>query len=116
MAIQFLTNPKGVDHTRKTPEVTKKVEHVAPQKQADPAVPQKQEPTVQPPSLPGTASWNLKPGTYTPGGPPKMRDVSFDTHVDYHRIPPRQSHDCDITMTTLSMNPMQSMRMRTHTI
>jgi hypothetical protein len=86
--------PTKVDHTRKTPEASKKDEQVVLPKQPDPVVPQKQDPVAQPPTHQSNASLNLKPGAYTPGGTPKMHgDVSFDTHVEYRTIPSRQDYD-----------------------
>jgi hypothetical protein len=69
--------PIRTDHTRKapetsgkTPEPTKKVDQIPPTQRSDPVIPGS-DPVTQPPRQ-ATNDSNLRPGTYTPGGTPKV--------------------------------------------
>jgi hypothetical protein len=58
-----------------------------------------------PPAHHDNASQSLKPGTYTPGGPPKMRGVlSFDKQVRYHEIPSCHDYEYHDDNTTDESN------------
>jgi hypothetical protein len=88
--------PIHTDHTRKAPEAsgkapesTKKVDQIPPTQQSDPVIPGS-DPVTQPPRQ-ATNNSNLRPGTYTPGGTPKV--LAFHDQVEYKEIPSRHDYD-----------------------